>query len=70
MNIPKKPTPPPSRTLRETFFGGLVETTESKRRTQAWQDGKCNSCIYGYDGTNGNGYQPCSCAKEENNHDT
>ena len=22
---------------------------------------KCSSCINGYDGTNGNGYQPCGC---------
>lgn len=22
---------------------------------------KCNSCMKGYNGTNGNGYQPCSC---------
>ncbi len=22
---------------------------------------KCNSCRNGYDGTNGNGYQPCGC---------
>jgi len=24
---------------------------------------KCNSCVKGYDGTNGNGYQPCGCDK-------
>jgi len=22
---------------------------------------KCNSCTNGFDGTNGNGYQPCGC---------
>lgn len=22
---------------------------------------KCNSCTIGYDGRNGNGYQPCNC---------
>lgn len=22
---------------------------------------RCESCINGYDGTNGNGYQPCGC---------
>lgn len=22
---------------------------------------KCNSCTKGYNGSNGNGYQPCSC---------
>ena len=58
MNIPKKPIPPPSRTLRETLFGGLVETPESKRRTQAWQDGKCKGCTYGD--------KPCSCNNLEN----
>ena len=26
---------------------------------------KCESCIKGYNGTNGNGYQPCSCNKSE-----
>ena len=26
---------------------------------------KCESCLKGYDGTNGNGYQPCSCEKCE-----
>ncbi len=60
MNIPKKPIPPPNRTLRETFFGGLVETEESKRRTKAWRDGKCTSCIY-----TTNGDQPCSCKTGE-----
>lgn len=26
----------------------------------------CNSCTKGYDGTNGNGYQPCGCNKQPN----
>lgn len=25
---------------------------------------KCNSCFKGFDGRNGNGYQPCSCLKK------
>ena len=25
---------------------------------------KCNSCKNGYDGKNGNGYQPCGCKKD------
>lgn len=24
---------------------------------------KCNSCTKGYNGRNGNGYQPCGCGK-------
>lgn len=24
---------------------------------------KCNSCKHGFDGSNGNGYQPCNCKK-------
>lgn len=24
---------------------------------------KCNSCINGYNGRNGNGYQPCCCSE-------
>ena len=24
---------------------------------------KCRSCVKGFDGTNGNGYQPCGCGK-------
>jgi hypothetical protein len=27
---------------------------------------KCESCINGYNGANGNGYQPCGCSKPEN----
>ena len=27
---------------------------------------KCNSCFKGFDGRNGNGYQPCSCLKNLN----
>ena len=26
---------------------------------------KCNSCKNKYNGTNGNGYQPCDCAKNK-----
>lgn len=33
---PEKPTPPPCRTYKETFWGGLVETEESKAATKAW----------------------------------
>lgn len=25
---------------------------------------KCNSCVKGFDGRKGNGYQPCSCLKK------
>ena len=35
--------------------GGADAYKKSKLRT------KCNSCINGFDGKNGNGYQPCSC---------
>lgn len=27
--------------------------------------GKCNSCKNGYNGTNGNGYQPCDCKNKQ-----
>lgn len=51
MNTNSKPLSPPMVIMKETFFG-LIETKESKRRTKAWEEGKCNSCIYGYDGSN------------------
>lgn len=28
------------------------------------KDELCNSCKNGYDGTNGNGYQPCGCTNK------
>ena len=58
------PIPPPCRLLKDTLFNGLVETEESKRRTKAWRDGKCVSCIYNYDGMRGRDYQPCNCDKD------
>ena len=36
--------------------GGIDAYKTSKLRV------KCSSCINGYDGTKGNGYQPCGCA--------
>ena len=36
--------------------GGIDAYKTSKSRV------KCSSCINGYDGTKGNGYQPCGCA--------
>jgi len=26
---------------------------------------KCSSCLKGYDGTKGNGYQPCGCKEDK-----
>lgn len=39
---PKMPTPPPNRVYKETFFGGLIETEESKQATKQWRENlKC-----------------------------
>ena len=42
--------------------GGIDAYKASKLR------GKCSSCINGYNGTNGNGYQPCGCAYKNDKH--
>jgi hypothetical protein len=36
--FPEPPEGPPSRTFKETFFSGLVETAESKQRTRDWEN--------------------------------
>jgi len=41
--FPEPPVGPPSRTLKETIFSGLIETEESKQRTRDW-----NNYIRGY----------------------
>lgn len=43
------------------FCRGLLEQWD-KNRTKK-KDEVCDSCKRGFDGTNGNGYQPCSCGK-------
>lgn len=37
-SFPKPPEGPPSRTLKDTFFSGLVETKQSKQRTRDWEN--------------------------------
>lgn len=36
--IPEPPRPPPCRTYRDSFWGGSIETEESKRLTREWND--------------------------------
>lgn len=39
-DYPEPPIPPPTRTFKETFWFGLVETNESKKRTLDWYKSK------------------------------
>lgn len=41
----KPPIPPPCRTMKETFWSGLVETKESKQKTKDWNE---YISLYGY----------------------
>lgn len=51
--------------------GSKPRPVNKKRFDENWDrifgskssDDKCNSCKKGYNGTNGNGYQPCGCKK-------
>lgn len=37
-DIPEPPIGPPCRTMKESFWSGLIETEESKQRTKEWQE--------------------------------
>lgn len=45
VDITKPPIPPPCRTMKETFFAGLIETEESKQKSKDWQE---YISLYGY----------------------
>lgn len=47
------------------FCKGLLESWDRNRAKK--KDERCNSCKHGFDGTNGNGYQPCSCGERYGN---
>ena len=43
------------------FCRGLLEQWDENRTKK--KDERCESCKRGFNGTNGNGYQPCGCDK-------
>jgi len=49
--------------------GSSPRPVDKKKFDENWdkifgkKDEKCSSCKHGYDGTHGNGYQPCGCKK-------
>lgn len=47
--------------LMGVFFLKFLDARRNKSINEFINDRQCNSCKKGYDGTGGNGYQPCSC---------